>query len=540
MGNVLGAKPSLKSMQDFVTKHWNHVSLPIVQYFKKGWFSFRFASMGDMHTILRDGPWTLGQNSLILKQWYPTFSQEMERVSCVPIWVLFPDLDPFLWTETILSKMASKIGKPLFDDYPTTMKTRLSFARVLVEVDIAAELPKIVVIKTPFQDYSVQRIHYEWLPYHCKSCGKLGHEERTCKFNRNVSKPPNAMKSKVVAPHKKHKKVFRPVSQPATQRQQPAKDGTDSGCKGRGGISAGSKGGSTETHKDSGSECCHLGLCPSESQLSCSIPPSVRHSGPLMLGQFPPFQGTVLSVKQGSLNSFSGGQGLGGTSGYAANLPTLPFWGGGSGCPLLGPTRLLRRGGKLAVSSVMHSGSSGSRQKSQCLAIQQTITYTFLSNRFEVLSFAEVYLAKGSNAIAIEEYFNNYEILTNCKSHYNGRIWCIWDPVTIHVEELHQDAQHIFCKVKHFATGNVVWVSVVYGFNTGDARSDLWSHLRRTSLHQKPLLTLGDFNVVRDINERIGPNPPDLEDIMAFNECIVDAGLEDINGTGCLYTWTNK
>ncbi|XP_074305114.1 uncharacterized protein LOC141640053 [Silene latifolia] len=138
------------------------------------------------------------------------------------------------------------------------------------------------------------------------------------------------------------------------------------------------------------------------------------------------------------------------------------------------------------------------------------------------------------------QYFNNYEIFTNYKSHYNGRIWCIWDPVTIQVEELHQDAQHIFCKVKHFATGNVVWVSVVYGFNTGDARYDLWSHLRQASLHQKPLLTLGDFNVVRDINERIGPNPPDLEDIMAFNECIVDAGLEDINGTGCLYTWTNK
>ncbi|XP_074305562.1 uncharacterized protein LOC141640780 [Silene latifolia] len=168
-------------MQNFAKKQWSHVSMPTVQYFKKCWFSFRFPTAEAMQTVLRDGRLTLGQNSLIFKQWPPTFSQEIEKVSCVPIWVLFPDLDPFLWTEDTLSKMASLIGKPLFADYPATMKTRLSFAGVLVEVDIASELSKTVTIKTPFIDHSVQRIHYEWLPYHCKGCGKLGHVVQNCK-----------------------------------------------------------------------------------------------------------------------------------------------------------------------------------------------------------------------------------------------------------------------------------------------------------------------------------------------------------------------
>ncbi|KAK9690046.1 hypothetical protein RND81_09G100800 [Saponaria officinalis] len=163
MGNVLGAKPTLKQVTDFVHKHWNHGSLPLVQYFRKGWFSFRFANKEDMNAVLRRGPWSMGSHSWILKQWSPTFSSTMECVSVVPIWVLFPDLDPFMWTDTILSKMASKIGTPLFADLPTTLQARLSFARVMVEMD---------------------RIVYEWLPYYCKTCKKLGHIMSSCKKNK--------------------------------------------------------------------------------------------------------------------------------------------------------------------------------------------------------------------------------------------------------------------------------------------------------------------------------------------------------------------
>ncbi|XP_074297306.1 uncharacterized protein LOC141628013 [Silene latifolia] len=304
--------------------------------------------------------------------------------------------------------MASKIGKPLFVDYLTTMKTKLSFARVLVEVDRALELPNSVVIKTSFQDQSVQRIHYVWLPYHCKGCGKLGHEEKTCKFSKTASKPAGVVNSN-------------------------------------------------------------------------SIPYSLKHYGPLVLGQFQNFQGNILNVQQDTQNISSGGHGIGGTSDYTASMPTLSLGVLGSGCSLLGLHRFLKRGCKLAVSSIMHSGHLGSRHKSQCFDVHQTFTQTLLSNRFVVLSNAE-----------------------------------------------------------HFATGNVLWVSIVYSFNSGAERKGLWSLLRQASVQHQPLLTLGDFNVVRDINYRISPNPPNIEGIMDFNECIAQAGLEDVNGTSCLYTWTNK
>ncbi|KAK9724284.1 hypothetical protein RND81_05G061000 [Saponaria officinalis] len=36
MGNVIGARPTLKQMKDFVDKSWAHIASPVVQYYKKG------------------------------------------------------------------------------------------------------------------------------------------------------------------------------------------------------------------------------------------------------------------------------------------------------------------------------------------------------------------------------------------------------------------------------------------------------------------------------------------------------------------------
>ncbi|XP_074291840.1 uncharacterized protein LOC141618647 [Silene latifolia] len=208
IGNVLGAKPTQKQVSDFVQKSWNHGPLPLVQYFKKRWFSFKFDTEEAMNEVLRRGPWKVGSNSLILKQWSPYFSCIMESVALVPTWVLFPDLDPYMWTDSILSKMASKIGKPLFADLHTTCKARLSFARVPVEVNISKDLPDHVVINAPFIGHSIQRVVYEWLPYYCHTCHKIGHNSANCKRNKPPA-PKNHDEKVVEKPTKPAKKVYK-------------------------------------------------------------------------------------------------------------------------------------------------------------------------------------------------------------------------------------------------------------------------------------------------------------------------------------------
>ncbi|XP_074271075.1 uncharacterized protein LOC141594996 [Silene latifolia] len=216
MGNFLGAKPKIKEVDEYVQKYWKNVTRPIVQYYKKGWYSFRFLSEADMNEILKGGPWNMGTSTLVLKQWTPMFSKEMDSVSIVPAWILFPDLDPFMWSNKVLSKMASVVGKPLFADLPTTYKSKLSFARVLVEVDVAGDLHTTMQLNSPNRGETTQRIIYEWLPHYCHCCRKLGHVTEKCKFTKINNKLDEIRKTKVTQTYKPVLNKDKPISEVST------------------------------------------------------------------------------------------------------------------------------------------------------------------------------------------------------------------------------------------------------------------------------------------------------------------------------------
>jgi hypothetical protein len=67
----------------------------------------------------------------------------------MPTWVRFPNLPLRYWTPLCLSKLASVIGKPIHYDEPTSNKSRLSYGRVLIEVDLLGALPSSVNVKLP-------------------------------------------------------------------------------------------------------------------------------------------------------------------------------------------------------------------------------------------------------------------------------------------------------------------------------------------------------------------------------------------------------
>lgn len=78
-----------------------------------------------------------------------------------------------------LSKLASVIGKPIHCNGPTTNMTRLSYARVLIEVDLLRDLPSSVNVVLPNGSPLAQQVMYESLPRFCKQCYVLGHTVST-------------------------------------------------------------------------------------------------------------------------------------------------------------------------------------------------------------------------------------------------------------------------------------------------------------------------------------------------------------------------
>ncbi|OIT24741.1 hypothetical protein A4A49_36675 [Nicotiana attenuata] len=98
----------------------------------------------------------------------------------IPLWVKFPGLPVGYWSSEALGKLASGIGKPLYTDKTTADMERISYARVLIEVDVAQPLPECIEIDMPFGTFQ-QQVTYDWRPKFCVDCIKFGHDAENCR-----------------------------------------------------------------------------------------------------------------------------------------------------------------------------------------------------------------------------------------------------------------------------------------------------------------------------------------------------------------------
>jgi hypothetical protein len=150
------------SLSNFISKTWKHKSNFTIH--DSGWLIFAFSSEMEMLDILGGGPYYIFGRPLILKVMLNFFNFKATDMTHMPTWVRFPNLPLKCWTSICLSKIASMIGKPTHYDASTTSMTRLSYARVLVEVDLLMDLPISVNVVLPNGSPLSQQVMYESLP----------------------------------------------------------------------------------------------------------------------------------------------------------------------------------------------------------------------------------------------------------------------------------------------------------------------------------------------------------------------------------------
>lgn len=145
-----------------------------------GWLIFVFPSKMEMLDILGGGSYYVFGRPLILKVMSDFFDFKATDMAKIPTWVRFPNLPLRCWTPICLSKLASMIGKPIHCDDHTTNMTRLSYVRVLIEVDLLLDLPTSVNVVLLNGIFLSQQVMFEALPRFCKYCRVLGHTISTC------------------------------------------------------------------------------------------------------------------------------------------------------------------------------------------------------------------------------------------------------------------------------------------------------------------------------------------------------------------------
>jgi len=167
----VGAVRRLREDWKVACTHWIH---------RSGWIVFVFQSEDDRLKVLNGGPYFAYGRNLMLKIMPRCFRFGSEEMTTVPAWIQLPDLPLDCWNARALSKIASKVGIPISSDKMTRTIDRLSFARVLVEVDVSKDLVTSVAVKLPTGVVYDQLVVFESTPIFCKKCRTFGHGEARC------------------------------------------------------------------------------------------------------------------------------------------------------------------------------------------------------------------------------------------------------------------------------------------------------------------------------------------------------------------------
>ncbi|XP_043697110.1 uncharacterized protein LOC122647868 [Telopea speciosissima] len=117
--------------------------------------------------------------------------------------------------------------------------------------------------------------------------------------------------------------------------------------------------------------------------------------------------------------------------------------------------------------------------------------------------------------------------LTGWKYLHNGdldnsiRIWLGWDPNFYDVVLVQKSKQFVHAKVSIVGTSVFFFCTVFYALNSVVARKELWEDVGAiASAIINPWAVLGDFNVIRSNNEKIGGDPVRIEAMDDFNSFI--------------------
>ena len=174
-------------VRSLVNRLWGRREMPDISTTGNGLFFFRFKDPEARDWVMNAGPWHLAGRPFILRAWKPGMDMLNIQLSFIPIWVRFYNIPLEYWTSTCLGHTASTVGIPLHLDPLTENQTKLSFARICVEVGVDCEFPTSVLLDRGNGNYSTIKIEYPLAPQCCTECKLFGHNMVNCPVKKGPS-----------------------------------------------------------------------------------------------------------------------------------------------------------------------------------------------------------------------------------------------------------------------------------------------------------------------------------------------------------------
>ncbi|KAL9236195.1 hypothetical protein vseg_010896 [Gypsophila vaccaria] len=157
--------------------------------------------------VLQSGHFLFDNKPLIVNDWSAELELHKAEVKKVPVWIQFHGLPIKFWGKS-LPKITGLVGNFVKTDQATEQKTRLGYARVMVEMSIEHSCPETLAFLDEKGSKQQIEVHYEWKPITCTLCKGMGHQAGDCrKKSQHKEKP------------KLKAQVWRPIIKP-TQKEE--------------------------------------------------------------------------------------------------------------------------------------------------------------------------------------------------------------------------------------------------------------------------------------------------------------------------------
>ncbi|XP_062103597.1 uncharacterized protein LOC133814683 [Humulus lupulus] len=177
---VLGANPPMAVFEGFIKRVWGHLRIAQIARMTMGLIMVKFNDDATRDHVLENGILHFDRKPMIIRPWTTDLSA-FRMICSVPLWIRLHDLGLQYWGSKCLSAFVSTIGKPIMVDKFTRERSRVQFARILVEVEITDNPPRIMHYLNEQGQLTEQGVDYEWLPVKCKTCSGYGHSMADCR-----------------------------------------------------------------------------------------------------------------------------------------------------------------------------------------------------------------------------------------------------------------------------------------------------------------------------------------------------------------------
>ncbi|XP_042984734.1 uncharacterized protein LOC122313615 [Carya illinoinensis] len=129
------------------------------------------------------------------------------------------------------------------------------------------------------------------------------------------------------------------------------------------------------------------------------------------------------------------------------------------------------------------------------------------------------HLGRLQSDVSFEGSVSNQEV--------GGKLWVLWSK-NVKVSVLSLSFQSITTAIE--MNGKCLWISFVYAKCYYGERRQLWDHLCNLHTSNVPWMVIGDFNIIKSEQERIGGHPRPPIAMEEFNSFVDRAGLSDLGG----------